>query len=153
MFPQTETLLAQYPHLIFTAASYFQFGGLLSPVCGLQSVLMTVLPNTSPFSFLYGNPTPFGKDFSSYVRNNPVLLWSKFLLASFDGPQFCLRKRLQRADPSPALSRTPVRLNSAGIQFISHNFSPLANDCSVILCLKAVHTFSHPCCFWDFPIF
>lgn len=44
---------------------------------------------------MYGNPTTFGKDFSNYVKNNPVLFWIRLLLASFDGPQFCYQKRLQ----------------------------------------------------------
>lgn len=148
MLPQTGAHLVRYPILFLQLQAIFSSGGLLSPVWFVV-ILMTAL-NISPFSFMYGNPTTFGKDFSSYVKNNPVLFWIRLLLASFDIPQFCFQKRLQ----IPHLL-SPECLGDWRLLVFSSSFtiSPLANDCSVILCLKAVYTFSHPCCFWNFPSF
>lgn len=77
------------PGFTVPAANYFQFRGLLNPLWFVVSINDCSSKYLSVL-FFNVNPTSFGEDFSSYVKNHPVLFILKQVstcLVPYSGPR------------------------------------------------------------------
>lgn len=137
------------PHLILTAPSYFRFRGVIEPcmVCSQYEWLFfqTCLHSLSCKETQH----PLAKTF--------LAVWETILLcfeADFYLLLLVVLNSASRRDCRELIPHllSPEHLGDWRLLGYSHNFPP-PQPCSVILCLKAVHTFSQPCCFWNCPSF